>query len=134
MATVQGGDAVMLLVKGEEAAMTHYKADATNAPVTGSLVTTCSGGRDFGITGVESRSQIAAIEILYTNSGKVPRSAELRVNRQDGTKIVFPASGENSAPAAVWVQAVLDRPGAQNSLVFSTACGTALEIKGIALQ
>jgi hypothetical protein len=133
-ATVQDGDAVMLLVKGEEGAMSRYRAEELNQPATGNLATTCLGGRDFRFTGVESKSGIAAIQISFANADKTPSSAELRVNGQNGTKIVFPSTGENGEPGAVWIQATMDRTETKNSLTFSTDCSAGLDIKEIALQ
>jgi hypothetical protein len=105
-----------------------------NQPATGNLATTCLGGRDFRFTGVESKSGIAAIQISFANADKTPSSAELRVNGQNGTKIVFPSTGENGEPGAVWIQATMDRTETKNSLTFSTDCSAGLDIKEIALQ
>ncbi len=133
-ATVQGGDAIMLLVKGQEGETARYRPEVIDQPATGSFVTSCSSGREFRFTNVGSRSRIAAIQIIYANTKKLPLAVELRVNGQSGTRIVFPTTGEDSGPSAVWIQALLDRAGAKNTLTFSTGCGPEPEIEAISLQ
>ena len=132
--TVQGGDAVMLLVKGEEGAMTHYQGVALIKPATEGFATSCSSGQEYRFTHVRSRSRIAVIQIIYKNTAPWPRAVELRVNSQNGTRIVLPRTGDHGGPGAVWIQAVLDQPGTGNTLTFSSECGIESEIEAIALQ
>ncbi len=132
--TVQGGDAAMLLVKGEEGAMTRYLPVESRPPTTENLATTCLSAREFRFTGVKSKDRIAAIQIIFTNVDKTSHSAELRVDGQNETKIVFPPMGERGNAGTVWIQATMDRTETPNTLTFSTDCSAGLEIKKIALQ
>ena len=132
-ATVQGGDAVMLLAKGEEDETAQYKAEAIEESTTSKFLTACSSGREFQITHVGSRSKFAAIQISYTNRDPLAHAAELRVNGQNGTRIVFPPTGSEGA-GAIWIEASLDWPGPRNSLTFATDCSSEPEIEAITLR
>jgi len=116
-ATVEPGDAALLLIHGAEAKFTAYK------PVPGQLAT---------FTQVAARAPTARVQITYTNPAKTTRLAELRVNGRIATRIAFPPTGPT--PAFVTIQSQLDRPGPTNVLEFSSATGPAPEIESIAVQ
>jgi hypothetical protein len=132
-ATVPAQDAMLLLVKGEEEKPTLYRAEAIAPPSRESFVTTCSNGQEFEFTKVASRNRVAAIEIVYANLDKSAHAAELHINGRSGTRIVFPPTGD-AGSGAVWIEAVLDRPGSENALDFTADCGVAPEIEAIAVN
>ncbi|MGH9599338.1 MAG: alpha-galactosidase [Terracidiphilus sp.] len=125
-ATVPADDAVMVVVHGKEGRKTRYEAAIGSAAL--------SKGHPVSFTHVTSRLPIAAIEIVYSNPDKASRFAELRVNGQDATRIAFPSTGRGSAKGAIWIQALLDRPGKANVLTFSASCDPAPEIGSISVQ
>jgi hypothetical protein len=61
--------------------------------------------------------------------------AELRVNGQDATRILFPPTG--NAVGSIWIQAALNMAGAKetgnNLMNFSTPTGPAPQIESILL-
>jgi len=124
LATVQPDDAVMVVVRGSEGKLNTYSA--------ASGVDTRKGEVSF--THVASRVHMARVRIAYTNPDKAPRYAELRVNGQIATRIEFPSTGSGSALGAIWVEALLDRTGANNVLNFSPVCDPGPGIESIALQ
>jgi hypothetical protein len=130
-ATVPPGDLVLLLVNGSEGKFTTYKP-ALGAPPTAALLPPADKAIRFAE--VSSRSRIAPIRITYTNPDKTPRFAELRVNGQIATRIEFPPTGGSREPGAIWMESVLDKPGATNVLKFSTPCGAEPVIQSIAVQ
>jgi hypothetical protein len=132
-ATVPAQDAVMLLVTGQEIAPTRFVPEEVESPQTQSVATTCSNAKEFRFTHVLSRSKVTAIQILYANNDKVAHGAELRVNGQNGTRIVFPLAGED-AGGEIWIQALLDLPGAANTITVAADCGVALRIEALFLQ
>ena len=122
-ATIPAGDAVLLLVRGRDAKPVTYKAATVEA--------LRSGGR-VNFTHVAAQAPMARIQIVYTNPDKTTRLAELRVNARIATRIAFPPTG--GASGAVTVQALLDQPGANNRLSFSTAAEPGPRIQSIAVQ
>ncbi len=119
--TVPAGDAKMLLVAGTEGPMRHYKP----LPVQGSTAGTQAGAvlrqHPVRFENLEGRGEMTRIQIIYTNPDRVARYAKLRVNAQSPTIIAFPPTGK-SEPGMVWIQARLDRKGAENLLDFSADC------------
>jgi hypothetical protein len=132
-ATVPAGDAVMLLVSGEEIAATSFEPQKSDGPAVQGLVTSCVSAKEFKFAHIASRDKIAAIEVVYTNADTLAHAVEFRVNGQDGTRIVFAPTGAEKH-GAVWIEAVLDRAGAGNTLTFATDCGQSPEIEAISLQ
>jgi hypothetical protein len=133
-ATVDGGDAVMLLVRGDELPMSHYAPEgAANLPASEFTTAACTG-KVFEFAHVASRGGVAAIEIVYTNRDAATRAAGVRVNSQAGTRVTFPPTGAGEQSGAVWIEAKLDEPDSKNAIQFSADCGAALEIKAILMQ
>ena len=91
-------------------------------------------GQEVSFTHVVSRVPMAQVRITYNNPDKTPRYAALRVNGQIATKVAFPPTGIGHALGAIWVQALLDRAGANNVLNFSAVCDPGPGIESIALQ
>jgi hypothetical protein len=142
-ATVPGGDAVMLVVHGREDEPTAYKVEqpeltasvksagaqvaerAGESPrrLHGESAVGVAAGREHPLDfiNVASRTPLARIQIRYTNPDKKARIAELRVNGQVATRIAFPPTGSGNSIGTVWLQSLLDRPGAHNVLSFSPA-------------
>ncbi len=123
-ATVQPDDAVLIVVRGSEGKLTRYTA-ANGAD-------TRKG--EFSFTRVASRVHMARVRITYTNPDKAPRYAELRVNGQIATRIAFPPTGSGNALGAIWIEALLDRAGANNVLTFSPICEPGPSIESIAVE
>ncbi|MGB8260276.1 MAG: alpha-galactosidase [Terracidiphilus sp.] len=123
--TIPAQDGVLLLVRGTEGSFRHY---TPAAPKT---------AEEQAIRDPETRfAQVAAssapwaqVRIVYANPSPAPRLAELRVNGQTATRILFPPTG--SGLAAVWIEAQLDRPGAGNVLNFATDAATGVAIESI---
>ena len=128
-ATVPAGDAVMLVVHGSEGRMTRYRPDASSRAAASRAL---EKNHELVFSRVSSRFPTAAIEIVYTNPGPSTRFAELRVNGQDSTRIAFPSTG--GAAGAIWIEARLDRTGAQNELHFSAICEAGPAITSISLE
>jgi hypothetical protein len=154
-ATVEAGDAVLLLVKGKEAATALYeieritttsekKASGSDAAKktlgsTAQAQSDHTGGANvlknqpvsFAVRPA-SRTNFARIRIAYTNPDAAPRFAELRVNGRVATKIAFPPT--ETAPAEISIQSLLDRLDSKNDLEFSAVGGPGPEIESIAVQ
>lgn len=117
-ATVQRGDAVLLVVRGTERKWTSV---------------TPASGPSFAIKTGKCDRPVAPVQILYRNTDTKPAHAELRVNGQTATRIAFPATGGGSS--VVWVQVNLDLPihgdSILNILRFSLPPGSALHIESI---
>ena len=123
-ATVKSNDAVMLIIHGSEGKLTTYTpADADGV----------GKGQEVSFNKVVSRVRLARVRILYTNAEKTPRMAELRVNGRIATRIAFPPTGSENA-GAVWIEALLDREGANNVLSFSPLSGPGWRIESIAVE
>ncbi len=117
-ATVQRGDAVLLLVRGTDAKWTSVTPRA---------------GQSFTIKTSKCDQSFAPVQILYKNSGEAAAYAELRVNGQMPTRIAFPPSG--AAEGIVWAQIQVELPSSgdseDNVLRFSQLGGTALQVESI---
>lgn len=131
-ATVQRGDAVLLIVRGTEAKATRVlPAEAAKAggglnPVTANEVT-------FKFKPSTCGQSFTSIQIIYKNPDQAPRMAELRVNGQDATRILFPPTG--TADGSIWIQSALNSAEAQefgnNLMNLSTPTGSAPQIESI---
>ncbi len=117
-ATVQRGDAVLLVVRGTEQKWTS---------VTPGL------DQSFTVKTSKCDQPIAPVQILYRNADTKPAYAEFRVNGQTATRVSFPATGAGSSVA--WVQVQLDLPteseSTTNLLRFSPVSGPAPQIESI---
>jgi hypothetical protein len=124
----------MLLVVGTEGPMMHYKPPV---PVQGTAAGTQPGAvlRDHPVRfeNVEGRGAMMRIQIIYRNPDQVARYAKLRVNGQVATVIAFPPGGKNG-PEMVWIQAKLDRRGAENQLDLSADCDPGPVVDSLSLQ
>ena len=133
-ATVQHGEAVLLIVRGIEAKATRVlpaqpiRGAAGLNPATESVAT-------FKFKPSTCGQSFASIQIVYKNPEQAPRMAELRVNGQDATRILFPPTG--NAVGSIWIQAALNLAGAKetgnNLMNFSTPTGPAPQIESIFL-
>jgi hypothetical protein len=134
-ATVQRGDAVLLIVRGTEAKFTRILPIAT-AGAHQDHSTASSNELTFSITPSSCIEPATAIRILYKNANQVPSAVELRMNDQDATRIVFPPTGADEG--AIWIEARLDRNGPKstenNRMNFSTSAGPLPQIESIYLQ
>jgi hypothetical protein len=131
--TIPAGDAKMLLVAGTEGPIRHYKPLPVEGTTAGAQLGAVLGQHPVRFENVEGRGEMTRIQIVYTNPDQVVRYAKLRVNGQIATIIAFPPSGKNG-PGMVWIQARLDRKGAENLLDFSADCDPGPVVDSISLQ
>ena len=124
-ATVPSNDAVMLIVDGSEGKLTTYVPARSDG---------VRKDQEITFAKVSSRVPVARVQIVYTNPGKNPGIAELRVNGQIPTRVAFPPTGNNHAAGAVWIEAHFDREGATNVLSFSPITGPGFNIESIAVE
>jgi hypothetical protein len=134
-ATVQRGDAVLLVVHGTEAEPTRVlPAPAANSAK--DKTATPQNEQRFRFTGPLCDEPMAAIQIHYKNPGASSRIAELRANGHAATRIAFPPTGTGAS--TVWVQVPVDRAqtgtSGNNVLKFSSFSGTAPQIDSISLN
>ena len=132
-ATVPAGDAKMLLVAGTEGPMRHYKPLSVQGSMAGAQLGAVLREHPVRFENVEGRGEMMRIQIIYTNPDQVVRYAKLRVNGQIATIIAFPPSGQNGS-GMLWIQARLDRKGAENLLDFSADCDPGPVVDSISLQ
>ncbi len=132
--TVAAGDAVMLIIHGNEGKTTRYQATRSKEQPAEDRGVTVSRGHPLRFTGIASRSRLAPIQITYSNPDRAERTAELRVNGQVATRIAFPPTGSGNAKGTIWIQAVLDRTGAMNVLTFSSTFDPGPSIESISLE
>jgi hypothetical protein len=134
-ATVQRGDAVLLIVHGTEAKPTRI-LPAPTTKATHDRIPVPQNELTFSIKNSTCDQPFASIQIVYRNSNTSPRIAELRVNEQAATRIAFPPTG--TVEGTVWIQAKLGEPGtsaaANSSLRFSSVTGQAPLIDSIFLH
>jgi len=116
---IPAGNAKLFLIVGTEEPMRHYKPFPMQVAVTGPQVGAVLREHPVRFQKVEGRGEMTRIQIIYTNPDNVARYAKLRVNDQIGTMIAFPSTGKNSR-GMIWIQAKLDRNGAENLLDFSS--------------
>ena len=134
-ATVQRGDAVLLAVSGTDAKATRIlSAPVVKAATNPSPAT--AGEVAFRFKPSTCGQSVDAIQIVYKNSDPSSRMAELRVNGQDATRILFPPTG--AAAGSIWIQADLNSAEAKengnNLMNFSTSAAPALQIESILLH
>ena len=106
---VPAADAALLLIKGTDVPSTGYRPEPPGADP-------CRGC-ELRFAHVAARAPWSRLRITYRNSGDAPRYADLRINGQDPTAIVFPPTGPGAGDISVMAR--LDRPGATNILRFS---------------
>ncbi|HEX4757942.1 MAG TPA: alpha-galactosidase [Terracidiphilus sp.] len=134
-ASVQRGDAVLLVVRGAEAKSTRILPEgATNS--TKEKTAALKNEEAFRFKALPCDQPVAAIQVNYSNPGAALRFAELRANGQTPTRIAFPATG--SAVGTVWIQVFVDREQAgtsgNNVLKFSSVAGAGPQIDSISLN
>jgi hypothetical protein len=131
--TVSAGDAKMLLVVGTEGPMRHYAPEPLKGAATGTQPGAILRQYPARFEKVEGRGEMTRIQIIYRNPDQVARDARLRVNEQGATFIAFPPTGKNG-PGTLWIQAKLDRSGADNLLEFSSDCDPGPIVDSISVQ
>jgi hypothetical protein len=119
------GDAVLLLIQGTDEPSTSYKPEASGNDAS------CRGC-EVSFAHVGARGAWARVRITYRNAGNAPRYADLRVNGQNPTAVAFPPAGPQAGEISVMVR--LDRPGAANTLTFSSGGNLTAMIDGINVE
>lgn len=145
-ATVPAQDAALLLITGRPTEGTRYEAASRVNEFEGGAVSApcpaCAGGRGVAIGGEKSLSfekvtsarRSAYLEIRYTNAGRKPLMAELRVNGQDATNIDFPPTGSQDSMGRITIEVQLQTAPAENVLNFSSPCTNGLELDSISVS
>ena len=133
-ASVQRGDTVLLIVHGTEAKPMRVVPAPVAKPTTNHNPALAEE-HSFLVKSLGCAQPASAIQIVYTNPGNSPRMAELRVNGQDATRILFPPTGATAG--SIWIEALLDRAGGarveNNRLSFSTPIGPAPQIQSLSV-
>ncbi|HUV70505.1 MAG TPA: alpha-galactosidase [Terracidiphilus sp.] len=130
-ATVQRGDAILLIVRGAEGKMTRIGPMLGNKAIR-ERSSVFAREQTFRFTSAACDQPYAQIHIAYSNPDASPRTAELRTNGQDATRIAFPPTG--TAGGIIWIQALLNGAGQENVLSFSTPNGSNPHIESIFLH
>jgi hypothetical protein len=127
-ATVPAQDGLLLIVRGHEGNFAHYvpiaaKNDEKNVS---------NASETVFVHLAQVSSPFAQIKIVYTNRARRTQVVGLYVNGETGTHVAFPPTG--SAPAAVWIQAKLNRPGNTNTAVFTASSTSDFAIESIEIH
>jgi hypothetical protein len=133
-ATVQRGDAVLLIVRGTETKAAHILPSQAIKGTAGLSLATANEVT-FRFKASTCGLPAASFQIVYKNPDQAPRMAELRVNGQDATRILFPSTG--TAEGAIWIQAAPNSAEANESgnnlMSLSTSTGVVPQIESISL-
>jgi hypothetical protein len=124
-AAVPAYDVVFLIIRGTDAPATRYEAAAS-----------ASSGRSVAIGGERSLTfKIAPIkrptfvQIRYINPSNVPLAAQLRVDGQIPTNVLFPPTGDGGEVGATTIEVESKQTQPESTLTFSApgAAGPVLE-------
>lgn len=123
--TVPAHDGVLLIVKGTQGSFRHYEPAAKQPQE-------LLDNRDIEtlFTGVAApEGDWAQIRLLYKNTSPAAQLADLWVNDQVATRVVFPPTC--TSEGSVWIEAYLDRPRENNALSFATGIADRIDIDQI---
>jgi hypothetical protein len=123
--TVPAQDGLLLIVRGREGNSAHYTPAAAGSD--GGSVS--SGSETVFSHLAQVSSPFAQIKVVYTNKARSTSIVGLYVNGETGTHVAFPPTA--SAPASVWIQAKLNRPGNTNTVTFTTSPTSDFAIESI---
>jgi hypothetical protein len=123
--TVPAQDGLLVLVRGRERSAAHYTPSASGSDGNGVL----NGPEIVFAHLAQVPSPFAQIKVVYTNKARSTSIVGLYVNGETGTHVAFPPAA--SAPASVWIQAKLNRPGNTNTVTFTTSPTSDFAIESI---
>jgi hypothetical protein len=128
-ATVSAGDVALLVIRGVDGKATQYQASSSVNEFEGGASTepcpACSHGSSVLIGGLKSLTfKIAPlrgakfVQISYINRSNRPQIAQLRVDGQLSTRILFPPTGEGVQPGNIMIEVESKQAGSVSSLSF----------------
>ncbi|MGO9273613.1 MAG: alpha-galactosidase D [Terriglobia bacterium] len=129
--TIPASDAVMLIIRGTDGKATRYQAASSANELSGGAAPerckSCSSGRSVTIGGdktvtfkIAPIKGAAYIQISYINRNQGPLTAELSVNGEIPTNILFPPTEDGEEVGAIRI-AVEPTPALrENTLTFSS--------------
>lgn len=124
-ATIPAQDGLLLIVRGQETGFSPYAPAST-----GNGEQTAHNGAETVFAHLaQVPSPFTQIKIVYINRERKAKVVGLYVNGETGTHVAFPPTGP--APATVWIQARLNRPGNANTLVFTASSTDDFAIRSI---
>lgn len=142
--TIPASDAVVLIIRGTDGKAVRYEAASSANELSGGATPerckNCSDGRSIAIGGEKSltfriapMNGSAYIQIFYINRNKNPLIAELRVNGQIPTNILFPSTGEGEEVEAVTVEIECTKAARKNTLTFTSPSAPRLVLESISV-
>lgn len=123
--TVPAQDGVLLIVRGREGSVVHYTTTAAEAGGNAVL----NGSETVFAQLAQASAPFAQIRVVYSNKAHSTTVVGVYVNGETGTHVGFPPTG--SAPASVWIQAKLNRPGNTNTIAFTAPSSADFAIESI---
>ena len=123
---VDAGDAVLLHVTGSDLPAKSYALEAIRTETPLRTIT------EYRFKNLAAHSQWALVRIVYSNTEKALRFADLRVNDQTPIRVAFPPTGPEKGE--ITVQIFFDRNNATNSITFSPVAGSIPNIASITVQ
>jgi hypothetical protein len=138
-ATISGGDAALLMIRGSDAKATRYEPSSSANEVPRVSATepclACSVGQNVSNQGEKNQKfniPILAgtrfIQIFYSNRSKNPVTAKLRVDGKIPSNVLFPPTSEEEPVASVMIAVVAEQSETESALSFAfpDASGLAL--------
>jgi hypothetical protein len=144
-ATIPAGDAVFLVVRGANAKATRYDVGSSVNELTGGTEKApcemCRGRRSAAIVGekpltfkIPPIKGAAFIQVEYINRSDKPLIAQLQVDGQLPTNVLFPPTGSLAGEVgAITVEIESERIDSQSTLRFSSVCPTGLYLASISV-
>lgn len=141
--TVAGGDAELLLIRGRDAKMTNYTVSSGSAELLGGSelesCKTCESGYQVVLGGQrELRFNVPAIrrstivQIRYVNTEGRAVTAQLRMDGQIPTNLLFPPTGPAGDVGSVTLDVEPGPIGQRSTLIFSSSGAVGLSLESIA--
>ena len=130
-ATIPASDAALLVIHGTDAKATRYEA-ASSANAFGGGATpepceTCPNGRSITLGGERSLTfriaplkRSAFVQIHYINRSTSPLTAQLSVDGQMPSNILFPPTGSGDEVGFITIEVESRQPGSESTLAFSS--------------
>jgi hypothetical protein len=139
-ATVPGGDATLLVIRGSDAKATRYEAASRANELGGGAApeacNACPSGRSVSVGGERSLAfrippltRSTFVQIHYVNRSAHPLIAQLSVDGEMPTNILFPPTGGGGEVGTVTIEVESRQARSKSTLTFSSpgAAGPAIE-------
>jgi hypothetical protein len=141
--TVPADDAVLLVIHGTDARPTRYPAmSAVNEPGATKPKTCrqCSRGEAMAVGGEKAATftippltKPTYVQIDYVNSTDTPLTAQLRVDAQLPTNVLFPPTGTAGEIGIITIEVESDSTLSRSELTFSSECGPGPSLESISV-